>query len=64
VRVEPHQVTKESDPELFHILPWSHGTLGFLVAIEVLFFFFITLNRFGLQGYLAHKKHPPSLGPP
>ncbi|MGB5192828.1 MAG: FAD-binding protein [Polyangiales bacterium] len=29
------RVTKESDPELFHALPWSHGTLGFLVALEL-----------------------------
>ena len=35
LRVVPPQVTKESDPELFHVLPWSHGTLGFLVGIEV-----------------------------
>lgn len=28
-------VTKESDPELFHALPFSHGTLGFLVAVEL-----------------------------
>ncbi|MEM9727255.1 MAG: FAD-binding protein [Myxococcota bacterium] len=29
------RVTKESDPELFHALPWSHGTLGLLVALEL-----------------------------
>ena len=29
------RVTEESDPELFHALPWSHGTLGFLVALEL-----------------------------
>lgn len=28
-------VTKENNPELFHALPWSHGTLGFLVAVEL-----------------------------
>lgn len=28
-------VTEESDPELFHALPFSHGTLGFLVAVEL-----------------------------
>jgi delta24-sterol reductase len=27
--------TAESHPELFHLLPWSHGTLGFLVAAEL-----------------------------
>jgi Delta24-sterol reductase len=32
---EVRTVTKESDPELFHALPWSHGTLGFLTAVEV-----------------------------
>ncbi|MFW6049543.1 MAG: FAD-binding oxidoreductase [Myxococcota bacterium] len=29
------RVTRESDPELFHALPWSHGTLGFLTAVEL-----------------------------
>lgn len=29
------QVTRESDPALFHALPWSHGTLGFLTAVEL-----------------------------
>jgi delta24-sterol reductase len=29
------RVTAESDPELFTALPWSHGTLGFLVAVEL-----------------------------
>lgn len=29
------RVTAETDPELFHALPWSHGTLGFLVALEL-----------------------------
>eukprot|EP00290_Baffinella_frigidus_P007437 CAMPEP_0180135178 /NCGR_PEP_ID=MMETSP0986-20121125/10668_1 /TAXON_ID=697907 /ORGANISM="non described non described, Strain CCMP2293" /LENGTH=518 /DNA_ID=CAMNT_0022075811 /DNA_START=102 /DNA_END=1658 /DNA_ORIENTATION=+ len=29
------RVTKKSDPELFNVLPWSHGTLGFLVGIEL-----------------------------
>ncbi len=28
-------VTKETDPELFAALPWSHGTLGFLVSVEL-----------------------------
>ncbi|XP_043467652.1 delta(24)-sterol reductase-like [Leptopilina heterotoma] len=27
--------TKESDPELFHAIPWSYGTLGFLVSVEI-----------------------------
>jgi len=30
-----HSVTAESDPELFYALPWSHGTIGFLTAVEV-----------------------------
>lgn len=29
------RVTKENNPELFYALPWSHGTLGFLVAVEL-----------------------------
>ncbi|MFW5920859.1 MAG: FAD-binding oxidoreductase [Polyangiales bacterium] len=29
------RVTRESDPELFHALPWSHGTLGFVTAVEL-----------------------------
>jgi delta24-sterol reductase len=29
------RVTKEDNPELFYALPWSHGTLGFLVAVEL-----------------------------
>jgi len=28
-------VTRDSHPELFYTLPWSHGTLGFLVAVEL-----------------------------
>jgi delta24-sterol reductase len=28
-------VTKENNPELFATIPWSHGTLGFLVAAEI-----------------------------
>ncbi|MEM6725068.1 MAG: FAD-binding oxidoreductase, partial [Bacteroidota bacterium] len=28
-------VTKDQHPDLFHALPWSHGTLGFLVAVEL-----------------------------
>lgn len=27
--------TKESDPDLFYAIPWSHGTLGFLVSVEL-----------------------------
>lgn len=34
-RGELLRVTKHSDPELFATLPWSHGTLGFLVAVEL-----------------------------
>ncbi len=34
-RGELLRVTQESDPELFAALPWSHGTLGFLVAVEL-----------------------------
>lgn len=30
-----NRVTRESDPELFHALPWSHGTLGLLTAVEL-----------------------------
>lgn len=29
------RVTRESNPDLFYALPWSHGTLGFLVAVEL-----------------------------
>jgi delta24-sterol reductase len=29
------RVTAESDPELFRALPWSHGTLGLLVGLEL-----------------------------
>ncbi|MFW5926022.1 MAG: FAD-binding oxidoreductase [Myxococcota bacterium] len=32
---ERRTVTASSDPELFHALPWSHGTLGFLTAVEL-----------------------------
>jgi delta24-sterol reductase len=28
-------VTRDSDPELFHALPWSHGTMGLLTAVEL-----------------------------
>ena len=28
-------ITKESDPDLFHTLPWSHGSLGFLVGLTL-----------------------------
>eukprot|EP01038_Epipyxis_sp_PR26KG_P010467 gene10467-14061_t len=27
--------TKESNPDLFYSVPWSHGTLGFLVSVEI-----------------------------
>jgi delta24-sterol reductase len=30
-----HRVTEESDPELFFALPWSVGTVGFLLSIKV-----------------------------
>ena len=29
------RVTRENNPELFYALSWSHGTLGFLVAVEL-----------------------------
>eukprot|EP00939_MAST-03C_sp_MAST-3C-sp1_P004531 g4531.t1 len=29
------RVTKESHPDLFHALPWSHGSLGFLVGLKL-----------------------------
>mmetsp|Transcript_5032 Transcript_5032/g.20108 ORF Transcript_5032/g.20108 Transcript_5032/m.20108 type:complete len:573 (-) Transcript_5032:328-2046(-) len=29
------KVTAESDPELFYALPWSHGSLGFLLSVTV-----------------------------
>jgi delta24-sterol reductase len=29
------RVTRDSDPELYHALPWSHGTLGLLVGLEL-----------------------------
>mgnify|MGYP002635516310 CR=1 FL=1 len=32
---ELRRVTMESDPDLFQCLPWSHGTLGFLVCVEL-----------------------------
>jgi delta24-sterol reductase len=28
-------VTKESNPDLFYALPWSHGSLGFLLSVTV-----------------------------
>jgi len=27
--------SREENPELFHAVPWSHGTLGFLVSAEI-----------------------------
>ena len=27
--------TKENDADLFYAIPWSHGTLGFLVSVEI-----------------------------
>lgn len=27
--------TKENDPDLFYAIPWSHGTLGFLLSVEI-----------------------------
>src|SRR5690606_714023 len=29
------RATKDENPDLFYGLPWSHGTLGFLVAAEL-----------------------------
>ena len=29
------RVTKDDHPDLFHALPWSHGTLGLLVGLEL-----------------------------
>lgn len=29
------RATREENVDLFHALPWSHGTLGFLVAVEL-----------------------------
>ncbi len=29
------RATADAHPDLFHNLPWSHGTLGFLVAVEL-----------------------------
>ena len=29
------RATPEENPDLFYALPWSHGTLGFLVAAEI-----------------------------
>ncbi|KAI0225012.1 hypothetical protein L0F63_005129 [Massospora cicadina] len=29
------RATKDENPDLFYGLPWSHGTLGFLVAVEL-----------------------------
>lgn len=29
------RVTRTENADLFHALPWSHGTLGFLVAVEI-----------------------------
>jgi len=29
------RATREKNADLFHALPWSHGTLGFLVAVEL-----------------------------
>ncbi len=29
------RATREQNAELFHALPWSHGTLGFLVVVEL-----------------------------
>ncbi|MEM7104707.1 MAG: FAD-binding protein [Bacteroidota bacterium] len=29
------RATREENAELFHALPWSHGTIGFLVAVEL-----------------------------
>ncbi|MBK7830086.1 FAD-binding protein [Nannocystis sp.] len=29
------RVTRDEHPELFHALPWSHGTLGLLVSLEL-----------------------------
>lgn len=28
-------VTKESNPDLFYALPWSHGSIGFLLSVKV-----------------------------
>lgn len=32
---EVMKVTADSDPELFYALPWSHGSLGFLMSVTV-----------------------------
>lgn len=29
------RATREENADLFHSLPWSHGSLGFLVAVEL-----------------------------
>ena len=43
---EVMKINKENDPELFYALPWSCGTLGFLVSVtvkisKVLFFLYL-----------------------
>jgi delta24-sterol reductase len=30
-----HTITKEGDPEIFYSLPWSYGTLGLLLSVEM-----------------------------
>ena len=32
---EVHNITAESDPELFYAMPWSCGTTGFLLSLKV-----------------------------
>ena len=34
-RTQVLKVTKDSAPDLFHTLPWSHGSLGFLVGLKL-----------------------------
>eukprot|EP00640_Fibrocapsa_japonica_P001930 CAMPEP_0113943062 /NCGR_PEP_ID=MMETSP1339-20121228/18816_1 /TAXON_ID=94617 /ORGANISM="Fibrocapsa japonica" /LENGTH=443 /DNA_ID=CAMNT_0000947817 /DNA_START=468 /DNA_END=1799 /DNA_ORIENTATION=+ /assembly_acc=CAM_ASM_000762 len=29
------RASKDENPDLYHALPWSHGTIGFLVAVEL-----------------------------
>lgn len=44
------RASKTQNAELFHALPWSHGTLGFLVAVELKV---VPVKRFMRVEYLA-----------
>lgn len=49
------ECSKKKEPELFHAVPWSYGTLGFLTAVEIQL---IPLKKYVQLQYVALKSWP------